>query len=190
MKLIVAIGNPTKKYESTRHNAGVIVLNSFLSKIFQLIPWKTEKKFLGDVVELNFTHLTKLKSLNIKLFNEIDKIFINGDDKVLCVFPTTYMNNSGESVSAIVNFYKLKTTDVLVIHDDLDIVLGEYKLQFAKGPKVHNGIISIEKYLKRDFFRLRIGIEARAQKLEGMDYVLENFTTTELQTLNSLTNEE
>ncbi len=190
MKLIVAIGNPTKKYESTRHNAGVIVLSSLLSKIFPSIPWKSEKKFLGDIVELNLAHLTKLKSLNIKLFNDIDKVFINGDDKVLCVFPSTYMNNSGESVSSIVNFYKLKSTDVLVIHDDLDIVLGEYKLQFAKGPKVHNGIISIEKYLKRDFFRLRIGIEAREKKLLGMDYVLENFTKSELQTLNSLTNEE
>lgn len=190
MKLIVAIGNPTKKYESTRHNAGVIVLNSLLSKIFPEIPWKTEKKFLGDVLELNITQLTKLRSLNIKLFNEIDKEFLNEDEKVLCVFPTTYMNNSGESVSAIVNFYKLKPSDVLVIHDDLDIILGAYKLQFAKGPKVHNGIISIEKYLKRDFFRLRIGIEAREVKLIGMDYVLENFTRDELQTLNSLTNEE
>lgn len=190
MKLIVAIGNPSKKYESTRHNAGVIVLNSLLAKVFPEIPWKTEKKFLGDIVELNLSHLTKLKSLNVKLFNEVDKEFLNGDDKVLCVFPTTYMNNSGESVSTIVNFYKLKPSDVLVIHDDLDIVLGSYKLQFAKGPKVHNGIISIEKYLKRDFFRLRIGIEARAQKLVGMDYVLENFTKDELQTLNTLTNEE
>jgi len=189
MKLIVAIGNPTKKYESTRHNAGVIVLNTLLSKIFPEIPWKTEKKFLGNVLELNLAHLTKLKSLNVKLFNEIDKVFIDSDDKVLCVFPSTYMNNSGESVSAIVNFYKLKSTDVLVIHDDLDISLGAYKLQFAKGPKVHNGIISIEKYLKRDFFRLRIGIEAREVKLIGMDYVLDNFTKSELETLQGLTNE-
>lgn len=104
---------------------------------------------------------------------------------------TNFMNLSGEFVSQKLNFYKFKPENLLVLHDDLDIHLGEYKIQFAKGPKVHNGIKSIEEYLHSDkFWRLRIGIENRDKeiKVAGHDYVLGNFTATELLVLKELFN--
>src|SRR3989338_3962417 len=81
-------------------------------------------------------------------------------DSILLIKPQTFMNNSGEAVQKIVNFYKIDLQDLYVIHDDLDIRLGEYKIQFGKGPKVHNGVSSIEQALgTKDFWRVRIGID-------------------------------
>lgn len=98
--------------------------------------------------------------------------------------PTTFMNLSGESVGAISSFYKINPAEILVVHDDLDIKLGEYKMHFNKGPKVHNGITSIENHLgTSEFWRLRIGIDNRTPELRenisGADYVLGRFNSEE-----------
>jgi len=100
-----------------------------------------------------------------------------------------FMNNSGVFVSQKLHYYKLKPENLLILHDDLDINIGGFKLQFAKGPKVHNGILSIEQHLKSDqFWRLRIGIENRpAERLEkGRNFVLNNFNAEEKKILAEL----
>ena len=90
------------------------------------------------------------------------------------------MNRSGEAVKKLVNKYKVQSTNLYVIHDDLDIPLGKYKIQKGRGPKEHRGILSIEQSLgKKDFWRVRIGVENRSSDMAGDEYVLDNFTAEE-----------
>ncbi len=98
-----------------------------------------------------------------------------------------FMNDSGEFVKKLITDYKLQTTDLFIIHDDLDIPLGKFKIQFGRGPKDHNGIIDIEQKLgTKDFWRIRVGIDNRPldNKPMGEVYTLENFTEEEKEVLN------
>jgi peptidyl-tRNA hydrolase, PTH1 family len=92
------------------------------------------------------------------------------------------MNESGKAVKKLVDFYKVEMDDLYVIHDDLDIKLGEYKIQKGVGPKVHGGVNSIERELgKEDFWRARVGVDNRdlENRIPGEEYVLQNFTREE-----------
>lgn len=98
--------------------------------------------------------------------------------------PETFMNESGVAVRKAMNFYKLGVEDLIVIHDDLDIRLGEYKIDMARGPKQHNGVTSVEEELgTKDFLRVRVGVDNRDQssgiRVQGDKYVLEDFTDEE-----------
>jgi len=108
---------------------------------------------------------------------------------ILLVKPQTFMNDSGRAVRKIVDFYKLGIENVVIVHDDLDIAFGEYKIQKEKGPKVHNGIGSIEQCLGRnDFWRVRVGIDNRQPGISygtGADYVLSNMSGEEMKELNA-----
>ncbi len=101
----------------------------------------------------------------------------------LLVKPQTFMNRSGEVVAKLANFYKVATDDLMVIHDDLDIRLGEYKIQKGVGPKVHNGLTSVEERLgTANFWRLRIGVDNRPTgqaRTPGEEYVLADFLPEE-----------
>jgi len=103
--------------------------------------------------------------------------------EIILVKPFTFMNDSGRAVRRIVDFYKLGIENVIIVHDDLDIAFGEYKIQKEKGPKVHNGIKSVEQYLGRaDFLRVRIGIDNRQPGVSygtGADYVLSRMSKEE-----------
>jgi len=160
IKLIVGLGNPGKEYIKTRHNAGFIFLDKLSSNF--LVEQKFKSEFCTAILK---------------------------DKKLILAKPQTYMNSSGEAVLAIMQFYKLEPSELLVAHDDLDIKLGDYKLQFNKGPKVHNGILSIENLLSTSaFWRLRIGIDNRSEELKknisGSDYVLGRFNEEELNILD------
>lgn len=101
--------------------------------------------------------------------------------------PQTFMNASGQAVAKIKNFYKIDTQDIYLIHDDLDIKLGEYKIQLGVGPKVHNGVDSVENELgTKDFWRIRIGVDNRERenRIKGEDYVLQDFMKEEKEILN------
>jgi len=104
--------------------------------------------------------------------------------------PQTFMNDSGRAVRKIMDFYKLGIEDVVVAHDDLDIAFGEYKLQKEKGPKIHNGVLSVEQCLGRaDFLRVRIGIDNRQPGVNygtGADYVLSSLSKDEIKELDAL----
>lgn len=165
MKLIVGLGNPGEKYAKNRHNAGFLALDVLASK-----PEFSNHKF-------QFT-------------NKFESEILKSDD-ILLVRPQTFMNRSGVAVSQIVNFYKVSTDDLIVVHDDLDIKLGEYKIQEEVGPKVHNGVNSIEKCLgRKDFWRVRVGIDSRqpaaGSRQSGEDYVLEDFTGQEMEVIKQV----
>jgi len=96
-----------------------------------------------------------------------------------------FMNNSGSFVLKLVTRFKILASDLYVIHDDLDIPLGAFKIQFGKGPKVHNGLNNIYEKLKtKDFWHVRVGIENREKRMEnrikGETYVLQDFTNEEM----------
>ncbi len=105
-----------------------------------------------------------------------------------------FMNESGEFVKKLVEQYKLNTSDLWIIHDDLDIPLGSHKIQFAKGPKDHNGLLSIEEKLgTKDFWRVRIGVDNRKDEpfdfAQGKEYVLQDFTDEEKGVLDKVIDE-
>lgn len=119
------------------------------------------------------------------------EVFKSGE--MLLVKPTTFMNESGRAVRKILDFYKLSINDVVVIHDDLDIKLGEYKIQKGVGPKIHNGVTSVEECLgSKDFLRVRVGINNRELDPfggSGSDYVLTRFKENEIEEVNDVLEE-
>ena len=117
-----------------------------------------------------------------KLF-EYQKITL-GDTKEIIAKTRTFMNESGKAVLSTLRYFSVKKTDeLLVVHDDLDLSVGVWKLDFAKGPKLHNGINSIESSNRtNEFWRLRIGVDNRGEenRIAGETYVLQDFTDEEL----------
>lgn len=158
MKLLVGLGNPGKQYEQNRHNVGF-----------------TFADFLKNQIEgESFTYEKNLDS-------ELSTLQIN-NNKIIVAKPQTFMNRSGQSVSRILNYYHVLIEDLYITHDDLDIPLGKFKIQKSTGPKLHNGLASIESSLgTADFWRIRIGVENRdsSQRLPGEAFVLQNFTIEE-----------
>ncbi len=111
--------------------------------------------------------------------------FISGSD-LKPLKTTSFMNQSGAEVKKFVTYYKLPATDLVIVHDDLDLQFGKFKIQKSGGPKLHNGIISVEKTLRtKDFWRVRIGVDNRNpdNRIDGETYVLQDFTTQEKENL-------
>lgn len=165
MKLIVGLGNPGEKYKQNRHNVGWLLLD-YLDKKMEGRGWKAEKMFEAEICEIE----------------------INGE-KIILAKPQTFMNDSGKAVQKISKNNNLTSNDLVVVHDDLDIKLGEYKIQIGKGPKLHNGIESIENHMHtKEFTRVRIGVDNRSRenRIPGEAYVLQNFTSEELTVLNDV----
>lgn len=156
MKLIVGLGNPEKKYDNTRHNIGFMILDKYLSDA------NYKEKFNGLYIEKNIKN-----------------------EKVIFLKPLTYMNNSGFCVEKFVNFFKIKIDDILVIHDDLDLDFGKFRLKKNSSSGGHNGIKSIIQCLgTNEFSRLKIGIN-NSQKENVIDFVLGKFSKEELSFLNN-----
>lgn len=181
MKLIAGLGNPGEKYQDTRHNVGFFVLD-------RLSESGNVGEVAGDPALVVWHEDKGVYTLKISLAPEA----------AVLAKPQEYMNESGKAVKFICQKHKVLPQAVLVIHDDLDIPLGSYKLQFGKGPRLHNGVTSVENYLgSKDFWRLRVGIENRGQKVAGQqgrstgeDYVLDKFSKEELEVLESITTQK
>jgi len=140
MYTVVGLGNPGEEHEDTRHNTGRMALEMFL---------KTKK--------LGFFEEDK-KNNALSLFVKI------GKNKVLFLLPQTFMNKSGKSVQKVVTSQK-KAEKMIVVHDDIDLPLGSYKISFKKGSAGHKGVESVIKAVKtKDFWRIRIGITAQTSK--------------------------
>jgi len=166
MKLIIGLGNPDKKYQNTRHNLGQKIIKDFIE------------------IELKKSFITKAN-----LSAQICEIG-QGSDKTIFTIPNEYMNNSGLSVQKISQFYKISPLDIYVIHDDLDLPVGEYRIQFDRGPAGHNGIKSIIENLgTQQFNRIRIGINKPQNNIPIEDYVLQLFSSDEKDIINTLTPE-
>ncbi|HET7099422.1 MAG TPA: aminoacyl-tRNA hydrolase [Patescibacteria group bacterium] len=117
---------------------------------------------------------------------------ISNKSKILIFKSPNFMNDSGSFVKKLVDQYKLDLSDLYVIHDDLDIPFGSFKIQFGRGPKDHNGILDIEEKLgTKEFNRVRVGIDNRPQdnKPMGEVYTLENFTDEEKEKLDNVIKE-
>lgn len=159
MKLIVGLGNPDKEYDKTRHNVGFMVIDNYLGSV----NWSNK---------FNALYCEKV---------------INGE-KIIFVKPLTYMNNSGNAVGEFVRYFNIDSNDILVIQDDLDLNVGDYKLKMHSSSGGHNGIKSIIASLgNQDFPRLKVGIGS-VKKDEVIDYVLGKFSKSELEVLNELFN--
>ena len=159
MKLVVGLGNPGGEYRKTRHNAGFIFLNSFLSKEGLSLD---KKKFKGEY---------------------IDYVTSNGD-KVILLEPQTFMNLSGDCLIDFVRYFKIDIKDILVIYDDLDLSVGKLIIRSKGGSGGHNGIKSIISRLgSEEFKRIRIGI-GKDTNIPVVDYVLGKFSDEDFEILN------
>ena len=149
ISLIVGLGNPGPQYEHTRHNAGA---------------WFAEQVARAQERSLR---------VQTKFHGSYEKITINKDHCHLLI-PSTFMNNSGNAVQAIAQFYKLEPSSILVAHDELDLACGKIRLKQGGGHGGHNGLRNIIKQLgSPDFVRLRIGIGHPGHKDKVLNYVLD-----------------
>jgi peptidyl-tRNA hydrolase, PTH1 family len=163
MNLVVGLGNPGKEYLATRHNVGWQALDVLVQKLSQLHPeWADSASFRSQP----------------KWQAEICQVGSN-----LLLKPQTFMNNSGQAVQAVLKFYKLDKAkeypNLFVIHDDLDLNLGAWKLHWGTGPKVHNGLQSLYQHLgTKNFWHVRIGVDDRQgdRSMPGSAYVLQSFS--------------
>jgi len=185
MKIIVGLGNPGTKYEKNRHNVGFIILDEIKTKL-TFSEFEFNKKFNALISEKNETQDNPDKSFWGKLFSP-DK-----QEKVLLVKPQTFMNKSGQSVRVILDFYKLSPADLIIINDDLDIIVGKYKITPDSSARGHNGVQNIiDNIGTQALKRVKVGVEKEAgrasRQTPGEKFVLENFTPDELDKITSLT---
>ena len=162
MLLFVGLGNPTPNSENNRHNIGFKLIDA-LNKKFSLS--KQKPKFKG-----------LLTTGNIE------------DKKVYAIKPLTFMNNSGICIRELIEYFKIDAEDVIVFHDDLDIEFGKVKAKFAGSSAGHNGIESIDKFIGKDYSRVRIGIGKPKENLEVGDFVLQNFDEDEIFGIEKISN--
>ena len=171
MHYIVALGNPGEEYKNTRHNVGRVILEEFFKKNY-FSEWTIDKK--------------------LKALSSEGKI---GKEKVLLIEPETFMNKSGLSVQSIIT-NKKKAEGLIVIHDDLDLPIGKFKISFNKSSGGHRGVESIIKIIKTEaFVRVRIGISpttssGKLKKPKGEkdvgDFILGKFKKSEIETLKKI----
>jgi len=154
MLLLVGLGNPTSDSENNRHNVGFKIIDS-INKKFRLS--KQKPKFKGLLTTGN----------------------IEGE-KIYAIKPLTFMNNSGICIRELLEYFKFEAEDVIVFHDDLDVEFGKIKAKFGGSSAGHNGIASIDKFIGKDYSRVRIGIGKPKTQIEISDYVLQNFDDDEL----------
>ena len=153
MLLFVGLGNPTPDSENNRHNVGFKIIDS-INKEFNLS--KQKPKFKGLLTTGNIN-----------------------DQKIYAIKPLTFMNNSGICIRELIEYFKIEAQDVIVFHDDLDVEFGKIKAKFGGSNAGHNGIASIDKFIGKDYSRVRIGIGKPKDKIEISDYVLQNFDEDE-----------
>ena len=153
MLLFVGLGNPTADSENNRHNVGFKIIDS-INKEFGLS--KQKPKFKGLLTTGNINNI-----------------------KVYAIKPLTFMNNSGICIRELIEYFKIDAEDVIVFHDDLDVEFGKIKAKFGGSDAGHNEIASIDKFIGKDYSRVRIGIGKPINKVEIADYVLQNFDEDE-----------
>ena len=197
MKLIVGLGNPGRKFEGTRHNVGFMALDVLVERI-QSEKFKFPSNSAG---RQNYNLKLKTDTWRESKKGQLEYIWleVNGEE-VEFIKPLTMMNNSGKAVAYVKKKHPERSLDnVYVVHDDLDISLGRYKIQFGKGPRQHKGLESLyERLGSKEFWHVRLGIENRsvsggkmisgepsfAKATEGKEYVLQRFTKNEQEVID------
>ncbi|MDD7762053.1 MAG: aminoacyl-tRNA hydrolase [Firmicutes bacterium] len=148
MKIFFGLGNPGIKYATTRHNAGFMVLDKF-------------------------AHINNI-DINKQKFNSLIAESNLKGEKIVLVKPMTFMNNSGQAVSEVLNFYKPKLEDIIVVVDDIEIELGMLRIRAKNGKGTHNGLRSIYQHLKTDDYpKMKLGVGRFMRDKNLADFVLE-----------------
>ncbi len=160
MKLIVGLGNPGAKYARNRHNIGFLALDA-IAAAHGFAIWRS--KFQGQIAEGRL-----------------------GTEKVLLLKPETFMNLSGDSVQAAMAFYKLAPSDVIVLHDEIDLAPGKVRVKTGGGHAGHNGLRSIAGHIGPDFGRVRIGVGHPGDKRVVANHVLGDFAKADADWLDPL----
>ena len=159
MILFVGLGNPTPEYQNNRHNIGFKIIDA-INQNFSLS--KQKPKFKG---------LLTMGSI--------------GATKVYAIKPLTFMNNSGTCIRELIEYFKIESSDIIVFHDDLDIEFGKIKVKFGGSDAGHNGIKSLDKFIGKDYSRVRIGI-GKPEKIKVNDFVLGDFNDEEKNQLDQI----
>lgn len=155
VKMIVGLGNPGSKYTETRHNVGFMAVDNIVKSL-----------------DVKFTEDKNFKA-------EVGSCFINGE-KIYFVKPTTFMNNSGIAVKALLTYFNIDREDLLVIYDDLDMAVGKIRFRQKGSAGGHNGIKSIIAHLgTQEFDRIKIGVGRPLQGMTVVNHVLGKFSTDE-----------
>ena len=161
MLLLVGLGNPGPNNINNRHNIGFKIIDA-INQEFSLS--KQKPKFKGLLTTGNIEN-----------------------KKVYAIKPLTFMNNSGDCIKELIEYFKINAKDVIVFHDDLDIDLGKIKAKFGGSSAGHNGIESIDKFIGKDYSRVRIGIGRPEQKGNVNNHVLEDFNENEEERIKDIT---
>ena len=161
MILLVGLGNPTPDSNDNRHNVGFKIIDAINQK-FGLS--KQKPKFKGLLTTGNIAN-----------------------KKVYAIKPLTFMNNSGICIRELMEYFKIDIDDVIVFHDDLDVDFGKIKAKFGGSSAGHNGIESIDKFIGKEYSRVRVGIGKPDKKITVSDYVLNNFNEDEKIQLGQIT---
>ena len=160
MLLFVGLGNPTQNSHNNRHNIGFKIIDA-INKKFSLSKQKPKFKGLLTIGKIN-------------------------EQKVFAIKPLTFMNNSGICIRELMEYFKIDAEDVIVFHDDLDIDFGKVKAKFGGSDAGHNGIASIDKFIGKEYSRVRIGIGKPKNNTEVNDHVLKDFDEDEKTELESI----
>jgi PTH1 family peptidyl-tRNA hydrolase len=166
--LLVGLGNPGKEYDLTRHNVGFEALDNFVAKTDEMESWVAKKSLKAQMSTGTI-----------------------GQNKVIAIKPTTFMNLSGEAVQAVANFYKVHPANIVAIHDEIDIDFGQIRLRVGGSSAGHNGIKSITKLLgQENYGRIRVGIgPKKPARIKSEDFVLQKFSKEEQAQLPNLNRE-
>ena len=162
MLLFVGLGNPTPDSENNRHNVGFKIIDC-INKKFGLS--KQKPKFKGLLTTGNV-----------------------GDQKVYAIKPLTFMNNSGICIRELIEYFKIDAEDVIVFHDDLDVEFGKIKAKYGGSSAGHNGIASIDKFIGKEYSRVRVGIGKPKTNTDVSEHVLKNCDDDEMLELEKITN--
>ena len=183
MKLVVALGNPDPKYTLTRHNVGRLALQHWLAKQdSDASVWSNLKKvFTGGGNQLRVPHF---KGIAYKLSHSAEAT--GGKPAIISPDLGCYMNESGAPVKTLLQYFKISPTDLIVIHDDIDLPIGEVRVSTDSSAGGQNGVKSIIQHLgTQNFTRIRIGVEGRTEnRIPPTDqYVLQRFNSIETEAL-------
>lgn len=162
--LIVGLGNPGDEYERTRHNVGFMAV----------------RHLAGDSATWRAEHFARTFATNVD------------GRRVIFAMPQTYMNDSGRAVRAIMDFYKIPIENIFVIHDDMDLKLGDMRTKVGGGSAGHNGIKSIDANIGREYTRIRIGIDHPRNlglPIDAAGWVLGQFTDDQLKVIKKTLDE-
>ena len=161
MLLLVGLGNPSPDSSNNRHNVGFSVIDAINGK-FKLSKQKPKFKGLLTTGKIN-------------------------EQKVFAIKPLTFMNNSGVGIRELIEYFKIDVNDIFVFHDDMDIDIGKVKAKLGGSNAGHNGIVSIDKNIGKNYSRIRIGVGRPKKNSTGADHVLDDLSGDEKRNVEKVT---